>query len=110
MGLPKKKRGFRIITIDSKKFNWRFAGEIDIRPEQQKDNRLLIDFGWFDEWLYVDNKASRPPDYEIKIVTPEFVRRAVLYALENNWDITKNRQTLKMVYRNGQFGTLNGQT
>jgi hypothetical protein len=37
----------------------------------------------------MNDKKNRPPDFEPKIVTPEFVRLEIKFALENKWDTKK---------------------
>jgi hypothetical protein len=103
MGLPKNKKGFRTITFKEQKFNWRFSDKIDIRPELQKNNKLIVDFGWFDELLYLNDEVNRPPDFEPKTVTPEFVRQAISFALEHNWEIGKTNENFELKYKNGKF-------
>jgi hypothetical protein len=103
MTLPKNKRGFRNISIEGQNFNWRHAGVLDIRPALQKGNRLIVDFGWFDELLYVNDKENRPVDFEPKALTPAFVRQAVLFALSQGWDIQKKIGVLQLKYNNGRF-------
>ena len=103
MALPKKKRGFRIITLDGQNYNWCFSGKIDIRPFNQKNNKLIVDFGWFDGWLYMNDPHNRPPDFEPKRVTPEFVHQSILFALENGWDREKKTGFFYIKYTNSQF-------
>jgi hypothetical protein len=103
MGQPNKKRGFRKITVDGQNFNWRLAGVIDVRPDSQKENKLTIDFGWYDEWLYVNDKENRPPDFEPQTVTPSFVRQAILYALDHKWGIKKKTGLMQLKYNDGRF-------
>lgn len=91
MALPQKKRGFRKIVIDEKVFNWRFNSQLEICPAAYKDNKVIVDFGWFDSWLYVNDKSGIPSKYDPKIVTPSFVRKAIEFALVHDWDITVYR-------------------
>lgn len=86
MGLPKKKRGFRTIQVNKQYFNWRFAGLIEVRPALQKNNKLVLDFGWFEEWLYVNDRENQPPAYAPRVITPAFVQQLIDFALQNGWD------------------------
>lgn len=106
MTTPKKKNGFRKIKIEGMNFNWRFNQVIDIRPELKKENILIVDFGWFDEWLYVNDTEGRPPDFEPKTVTPEFVRRAIEFALKNNWNTDLKTGLMQLKFVDGKFSTL----
>jgi hypothetical protein len=103
VSLPKKKRGFRKIVIDGNLFNWRFNFQIEVCPVTCKDNRLIVDFGWYDSWLYLNDKLSIPPEYDPKVVTPSFVRKAVEFALVHKWDITANTGVTKVIYKDNHF-------
>lgn len=103
MTLPKIKRGFRKITVDEQNFQWRFDKVIDIRPETKKDTKLLIDFGWYDVWLYVNDKENRPPDFQPETITPAFVRQAILFALNHGWEIQIGAGLMNLKYREGVF-------
>ncbi len=105
MTLPRKKKGFRKITINGINFNWRLdylANIIDIRSGFNKNNKLIVDFGWFDIWLYV-NDRNRPEAFEPEIVIPAFIKRAIQLALENNWDFNCKIGIMKLKYRENIF-------
>ena len=103
MSLPQKKRGFRKIVIDEKVFNWRFNTLLEVCPATCKDNKVIVDFGWFDPWLYVNDQSGIPPEYDPKVVTPSFVRKVVEFALIQNWDITARAGVTKVIYRDNKF-------
>ena len=103
MSLPQKKRGFRKIAIDGRQFNWRFNSQIEICPVSSKDNKLVVDFGWFDAWLFVNDESSRPPDYNPKIVTPAFAREAIEFGLSQHWDVEQKVGVTEIIYRDNQF-------
>jgi hypothetical protein len=103
MSVPKKKRGFRKIVIDNNVFNWRFNSQIEVCPATCKDNKVIVDFGWFDSFLYLNDKSATPPEYAPKIVTPSFIRKVVEFALIHNWDITASTGVTKVIYRDNQF-------
>jgi len=98
-----KKKGFRKITVRNYKFNWKFCSGIDIRPEHNKDNRLFIDYGWYDDWLYVNDKENKPPEYKPKIVTPKFVSNSIEFALKNGWNIEMKTGKLEIKFKNGTY-------
>lgn len=103
MSTPNKKRGFRKITINDIDFNWGFVGKIDIRPADNRNNQLIVDFGWYDVWLFVNDPDNVPPPYEPKVITPLFVQECVLFAFENGWNIEKKAGKFEIFYRNGVF-------
>ncbi|MFN8577064.1 MAG: hypothetical protein U0354_09425 [Candidatus Sericytochromatia bacterium] len=102
MALPTKRRGFRTITIDNELFDWRFSGNIDIRPKNNKSNKLIINIGYYDIWLYVNDNV-KPPDFETKIVTPEFIKKCIISAIELGWDINKLNEEFNLKYINNKF-------
>jgi len=103
MAKPNKKRGFRAITINDKLFNWCFQGIIDVRPDNQKNNQLLIDFGYYDVWDYVNDLENRPPPFEPNIVTPKFVSQSIEKALKLGWapELKTGRTILE--YKNKKY-------
>ena len=101
--IEKKKNGFRKITIENEIYNWRFGGIIKIRPNQNKNNTLEINIGYFDIWLYVNDKENQPEDYEPKVVTPIFVRKSIENAIKLGWDIKAKNNLTKIKYKNGIF-------
>lgn len=104
MATPNKKRGFRAITVNNELFNWCFQGIIDIRPNNNKNNQLLIDFGYYDGFDYVNEpKENRPPPFEPKIVTPKFVSQSIENALKLGWDIELNTGRTVVEYRNKEY-------
>lgn len=102
MSLPTKRRGFRTIKIDNLLFDWRFSGNIDIRTKNNKANKMIIDIGYYDIWLYINDK-DKPPDFEPKIVTPVFIKKCIISAIELGWDINKLNEEFKIKYRNNKF-------
>lgn len=98
-----RKRGFRKIVVDGKEFSWRFNSQLEICPASNKANKLLVDFGWFDPFLYLNDKIATPSDYDPRIVTPAFVRKVIEFALSHNWDKEGKIEVTKIRYRNNQF-------
>jgi len=92
------KKGLRKIVVADKTYYWRFTERIWVINEEEK-RTLQIDFGWYDKWLYVNDKENRPPDFEPQTVTPKFVSSSILFAIENGW--TKNNMQLS--YRDGKY-------
>lgn len=101
--LSKKKKGFRKISIEGKTYFWNFSSVVDIRPDGNRGNRLCVDFGYYDEWLYVNDAEQRPADFEPKSITPAFVKECVQNAISLGWDTEKENGTFKLNYSNGVF-------
>lgn len=103
MALPKKKRGFRSITINGVDFNWKFSEKIDIRPKINKNNKLIVDFGWYDMWLFTNDKENEPLEYEPKKVTPAFVRKSIIEAIKLGWDSSDLKGVFNLKFKDGKF-------
>lgn len=58
---------------------------------------LEVDFGWFDRWLYMNDRAAMPPDFSPEVASPAFVASAIEFALGNGWssDVRGGRFLLK---------------
>ena len=93
------KKGLRKITVNGQKFYWKFNEKIIVRSDEFKNSLLIIDFGWYDVWLYVNDKENRPPDFEPKIVTPQFVSESISFALAENWKEYK----MEIEFTNGLY-------
>ena len=103
MAPPKKKQGFRKIVVQDVAFNWKFSEGIDVRPELNKNNQLFIDYGWYDDWLFVNDEENKPPDYQPKKVTPNFVKESIEFALKSGWNIDKKTGKLVIVFKDGNY-------
>jgi hypothetical protein len=101
--ISKKKNGFRKITIENNIYNWRFTSIIQIRPNENPNNKLEIDFGWYDEWLFINDKENEPESYEPKKVTPSFIEKSIKNAIKLGWNIEAKNLQLKIKYRNKIF-------
>ncbi len=101
--IAKHKKGFRKIVVNEHEFSWRFTSVIDIRPKDNQSNKLIVDFGWVDVWLYVNDEINRPLEFEPKIVTPSFVQKSICFALANGWDINSRDSIIEIKYENEAF-------
>lgn len=97
MGISKK--GLRKIIVDQQTFYWKFNEKIIITSDEIKNALLILDFGYFDVWLYVNDRENRPPDYEPRVVTPQFVETTIRHAKSIGW----HEGTLNLMYRKGEF-------
>jgi hypothetical protein len=70
-----------------------------VTSEEIKNSLLIVDFGWFDVWLYTNDKENRPPDFEPKSVTPKFVSESISYALNEGW----KEGNAQLEFRNGNY-------
>lgn len=102
MAKPKKKRGFRKIKVEGQDFNWRFSGQIDVRPEGKKNNKLLIEFGWYDVWLLVGD-PNKSPDSASKQITPKFVSESIKFAMANGWDTSKAHSQFQLNFKEKKY-------
>lgn len=93
------KKGLRSITVNGHQFYWKFNGKIIVNSNEIKNSLLIVDFGWYDVWLYVNDKENRPPDFEPKSVTPHFVSKSISYALSKGWKEGK----MEIDYANGLY-------
>jgi len=97
MAISQKK--LRKITVGNQKYLWKFNGKIFVTKELNKNALLIIDFGWYDVWDYINNKEERPPDFSPSIVTPKFVSESILFSLNNNWNDGK----MELIFRNNEY-------
>ncbi|XOV66019.1 MAG: hypothetical protein ACFHU9_10320 [Fluviicola sp.] len=93
------KKGLRKIVVENREFYWQFNEKVFVFSEEKKNSVLVIDFGWYDVWLYANDSTNKPPDFEPKVVTPDFVRSSILFALSHDWIDGK----MQIEYRNGTF-------
>ncbi len=122
MSYPKKKYGFKTIHVEGDTFRWRFyPGPIDsslklsgaVSSGQQLEITLV---GWRDpiftisgfeiteegRKLVLHTDAHNEPE----IVTPKFVREAVLHGLAHDWTPNKRGPRLFCRYGNRVFSAI----
>ncbi|MEL6561071.1 MAG: hypothetical protein AAFQ94_22960 [Bacteroidota bacterium] len=78
-------RGFRKIVIDGKNYRWKFDQILIVIRENKKNDRLEVDIGWYDEWLYLNDLENKPKSTFPESVTPSFVKDAVMFASKSGW-------------------------
>lgn len=93
------KKGLRKIVVNNQEFYWKFNEKIIVISDEAKNSSLIVDFGWYDVWLYVNDKENRPPDFESKSVTPKFVSESITYALSQGWHDGK----MEIEFKNGDY-------
>lgn len=93
------KKGLRKINVEGKNYYWKFNEKVYIVGDGIAGSLLIVDIGWYDVWLYVNDKENRPPDFEPKSVTPKFVSESILFALTQGWDKGK----MEIEFRNGNY-------
>jgi hypothetical protein len=85
-----KRSGYRAITVSGRRFKWRFGGTVVVVPDGVRGRQILeIDFGWFDEWLYMNQPEKRPPQFSPAVATPGFVSKGIQFAIDNGWNTEK---------------------
>jgi len=103
MAKPNKKRGFRTITVDTKKYCWRLAGFADIRSEQYPNGqKLRVEYGYYCVWDYV-NGEEEPDDFYPKVFTPKYVEKAIRFAKGNGWNPESTHGVLWVDYKHPTF-------
>lgn len=93
------KKGLRKIIVDNQEFYWKFNEKVFVFSEEAKNRLLIVDFGWYDVWLYLNNQGDRPPDFAPKNVTPKFISESITYALAQGWEDGK----MEIEFRNGAY-------
>ena len=92
------KKGLRKIVVEGETYYWKFTEKVFISKNAEKNSILIVDFGYYDFWLYV-NSRERPLDYEGVLVTPQFVRASILIALGQGW----NKGKMELDYIEGVY-------
>ena len=100
-----KPKGFRSIVVDGRTYYWQLTarGILKIVTGRKSSPALEVDFGWYDVWLYPPGDPATPPPFEPRIVTPEFVRAAVVTGIQAGWGPAETGSAVRLVYRNGAF-------
>lgn len=106
MSNPKKKRGFRTISVNENIYFWKFNGVIDVRPKGKKGNQLIIDFGYYDEFLYINDLENKPPPFEPKVVTPKFISQSIEMAIQIGWNPELEKGNTRIEYRDKKYTQL----
>lgn len=97
------RNNFRKIVVNEMDFNWLFHNIIKIRPDNQRQNNLEINFGYYDSWLYVNDKENEPADYEPQVIKPAFIRKCIEEAIKLGWNTDLKSGLFKVKYRNKTF-------
>ncbi len=89
--------GLRPITVEGRRFRWRFDGRLVVIPDDRSAPQLQVDWGWRD-WLGADGPGPEP-----RMVTPRFVAEAISVALSQGWQPSAGGSPLSLNYRDGRF-------
>lgn len=113
MNLPKNRRGFRSIVVDSINYDWRFdnyncAEEstcyVDIRLTTKPRSKLLIDIDWEDPWLNMrENYHHHHLAPCSSPISPKFVANAIKASVNLGWQATENYGEFHVKYQGGEF-------
>jgi hypothetical protein len=115
MATPRKKKGFRTLTVEGVVYRWRLvtgqaASKLTIYGESSSSRRLLVELpGWRDPWLNLSGftitgetlQLHSSAANEPALITNAFVRRAVLAGVKAGFD--PERCDVTMSYRDGAF-------
>lgn len=93
------KKGFRSLHIEGKTYYWKFNEKVFVNAKAFDNSLLIIDFGWYDIWLFGNDQENRPPDFEPQTATPAFVAQSILFAIKNGWKEGK----LALKFRHNQY-------
>ena len=110
MTIPKNRRGFRRIVVDSTNYDWRFDScfdepiYIDIRLTTKPRNKLLVDINCEDPWLQnIDNTRYHNLHNCSSPITPKFVANAIQASKKLGWQPIENNGKFYIKYQNGNF-------
>ena len=110
MTIPKNRRGFRQIVVDSINYDWRFDNfsdkpiYIDIRLASKPRSKLLIDIDCEDPWLQnIENTRYHHLHSCSSPITPKFVANAIKASLFLGWLPKENYGEFYVKYQSGQF-------
>jgi|GEM_PF-1459442 len=110
MTIPKKRRGFRRIVVDSIDYDWRFDNRsdepiyVDIRLTTKPHSKLLIDIDFKDPWLQnIDNIRSHHLQSCSSPITPRFVANAIKAGKQLGWQPIENCREFYVRYQGGEF-------
>ena len=92
-------KGLRAIIVSKQEFYWKFNGKIFIYSNLIKNMSLIVDFGWYDNLLFVNDIENRPPDFNPKVATPKFVGESIAFALSQGWQEGK----MEIEFKNGLY-------
>jgi hypothetical protein len=125
MARPAKKRGFRPIKVANRSYRWKLTpgvseSLIHVTGAERKYPHLIVHLpDWRDPWhnltgfhqegtsLILHTSAHNDPS----IITPAFVRAAILYAISNGWDTdSATAKPMQIRYSNGGFSAESEQT
>jgi hypothetical protein len=118
MSQPRKKRGFRSITVAERNYRWKLLSGVSesivkVTGAEQKHPDLKIHLpDWKDPWLNLSGFHQEGTSLilhtsvqnEPQIITPAFVGNAILYAISKGWDIcNKTAKPMQIRYSDGSF-------
>lgn len=106
MTIPKK--GLRKIKVDNIDYYWKFTSnyqnkklEVIIGKIVNPNKRIILSAKYVDLWL-VDNLEEFMKN-EIQIVTPDLIRKTIIFANENGWELDKKNKVFKVNLENNFF-------
>lgn len=105
MSYPKRKKGWRTITVNQRKFIWRLGigvknTNVVLRGPLSSCRQVIIRLhGWYDIWNWpighFDKFPNNPP-----VITPKFAAQAIDFALKNGWQPNQSGVPIYLDYEN----------
>ena len=113
MTIPKNRRGFRSIVVDSINYDWRFytyncSNEstcyVDIRLTTTPRSKLLIDIDWEDPCLTMRENYHHHHLHPCSSpITPKFVANAIKASVKLGWQAQEDYGEFYVKYQSGEF-------
>jgi len=109
MTLPKKKS--RSITVDDQTYRYLIAKRdtnLNLTVEAENAQSQLITFyvQYSSPWLNFSVErvtGEKQPANEIESITPAFVRKVILFAIENGWQLGVKEKPMQIVLEEGNL-------
>lgn len=114
MTIPKRRA--RKIVVNGQAFRWcsnlrGVTGDltVTVQHESGEGSPLLVKSQNTDRWYRLSietgagDKSDLPPPDEIEVVTPAFLRSAILYRQSAGWDAMSKARPFVLRYREGSF-------
>jgi hypothetical protein len=113
---PRRKKGFRTISVDGTTFRWRLqaglSGRLTIYGADSDSARLVVELpGLRDPWLFINEvrvigktlELSSSVQNEPALVTPSFVRAAILAGLAQGFRPELRVREFVLRFQDGAF-------
>ena len=115
MTTPRRKKGFRTISVDGRGWRWRLeagqSGRLTVYGADSASARLVVELPGFDPWLSISEvrvigrtlELSTSAKNEPALVTPAFVRAAILAGLAQGFRPELRGREFLLRFQDGAF-------